>query len=225
MKHLQDCAVYSSDFRFNLEDQTYLLSYKCKKNDCVLLLSIFNQEPVVDQHTEQKVPGMIRDYNATKGGGDKADKMVATYTVKYISRRWYTIVFYVLNMSGINSYVQNCEVDPTWGRDKPHKRRQFLRCLGEALVKPLLESKKVARPITKANVDAERTQRKRDRCQLCGQKRDWKTRKFVDGVRITVVMIIPTLWLIYFVLIALDHKNKCFGYMWTQVFTKWNDDF
>ena len=178
MKNLQGRAVYSSDFRFNLEDQTCLLSYKCKKNDCVLLLSTFHQEPVVDQQTDRKVPEMIKDYNATKGGVDKADQMVATYTVKYISRRWHTIVFCnLLDLCGINAYVLNCEIDPHWGRDKPHKRRQFLRCLGEELVKPFLESKDVPRPIIEAKVDVERATRKKDRCQLCGWKKDRKTRK------------------------------------------------
>ena len=67
---------------FAFRDDATLVSYCAKKGKVVTLLSSLHCQAEVDNTHLGKKPQMILDYNATKGGVDRADQMLRAYTTK-----------------------------------------------------------------------------------------------------------------------------------------------
>ncbi|XDV25949.1 hypothetical protein PO909_029773 [Leuciscus waleckii] len=134
---VQNRSVHSSLFGFT-ETHTIVSYSPQKKKNVILMSTVHNNAAVSDR--EDRKPMMILDYNATKGGVDNLDKIVATYTCARKTARWpMAIFFYILDVSAYNSFVLWREINPTWGQLKSYKRRLFLEELGKALVYPFMK--------------------------------------------------------------------------------------
>ena len=102
--------VYESDFFFTDDPTetgkcTCIVSYQCKKNRCVLLISSMHTNKQVDD-TEKKKPNIVSFYNANKCGVDVVDQMTRLYSTKTPSRRWPMAVWCnILDLAGINSWI------------------------------------------------------------------------------------------------------------------------
>ena len=133
MKHKSDRALYSSTFAFNAEDNTCLVSYKSKTNKTVIALSSQHASTEIASSPKQK-PVIIEYYNSTKGGCDAADQRIATYSVKYASRRWHVVAFCnIIDISALNAYILFTLSDIDWKSNVSHRRRLFLLRLSEQL--------------------------------------------------------------------------------------------
>ena len=106
------------------------VSYTAKRNKYVLLLSTQHKENKISDG-EKKKPEFILYYIATKGGVDCIDERVATYSIKYISRRLDVPVFCnIVDLSCYNAYILYISVFPNYQHGKRHKSRLFLSDLG-----------------------------------------------------------------------------------------------
>ena len=129
--------VNSSIFCF--DGQVTLTSYVPKKNKAVLLLSSMHHDSATDS-TEDNKPHIVLHYNATQSGVDNLDHLARIYTCKRKINRWPMCVFFnVLDYAGVAAYVTFTARYPDWNRDKHHRRRLFLRDLGECLVEEQLQ--------------------------------------------------------------------------------------
>lgn len=68
-----------------------LLSYVPKKSKAVILVSSMHHGPGTDKSINK--PGIITEYNRTKGGVDTADQMCSNYSSQRRSRRWPMVFF------------------------------------------------------------------------------------------------------------------------------------
>lgn len=133
MKHKSDRNLHSSIFAFNEEDNTCLVSYKSKTNKTVIALSSQHASTEIVSSSKQK-PAIIVYYNSTKGGCDAADQRIATYSVKYTSRRWHVVAFCnIVDISALNAYILFSLSDVEWNSNVSHRRRLFLLRLSEQL--------------------------------------------------------------------------------------------
>jgi len=138
---------------YTVEDNIQLVSYKAKRNKCVILLSSQHSSSTVE-NTALKKPLAIADYNTSKFGVDVMDQMVANYTVKYKSRRWHVTVFCnILDISCINAYVLHKEVFPKNNANKSHRRRLFLLQLAEQLTAPYRHQQRDAKVVCQHFLD------------------------------------------------------------------------
>lgn len=165
-------SVYSTLFGF--QEKATIISYCPRKGRIVTLLSTMHNTYDIDNSLEKK-PQIILDYNKTKGGVDTMDKMVRTYSVKRMTRRWPLIVFYnMIDISAMNAYIiwlsLNAECDP-----KMKKRRNFIIQLAEELVG---EGGIAVSTSTSEQLYANSFEppRKKSRCHICPSKKDRKTR-------------------------------------------------
>ena len=71
-------AVFTSKFAFT-KDTTFIHTFQ--KNICVVLQSTLHKTKELSGGSENK-PNIILDYNATKGGVDTLDKMIANYSTR-----------------------------------------------------------------------------------------------------------------------------------------------
>jgi hypothetical protein len=82
-----------------------ILSYQCKANKNVLLLSSIHAAPDVNE-TRKKKPTAIEYYNKNKVGVDSVDMMAKLYTTHCASRRWPLAVWAnILDIAAINAHV------------------------------------------------------------------------------------------------------------------------
>ncbi|XP_056102977.1 piggyBac transposable element-derived protein 4-like [Rhinichthys klamathensis goyatoka] len=124
---------------FGCTETHTIVSYSPQKKKNVILMSTMHKDAAVSDREDRK-PIMILDYNATKGGVDNLDKIVATYTCARKTARWPMAIFFnILNVSAYNSFVLWREINPTWGQLKSYRRRLFLEELGKALVYPFMK--------------------------------------------------------------------------------------
>lgn len=72
---------------FCFDGQFTLVSYVPKKNKAVILLSSMQHDMRVSEETHKK-PKIILYYNETKGGVDRMDQMVQSYSCKRKINRW-----------------------------------------------------------------------------------------------------------------------------------------
>ncbi|XP_034390351.1 piggyBac transposable element-derived protein 4-like [Cyclopterus lumpus] len=190
--------VNSSKFVYTAD--TSLVSYVPKKTKNVVLMSTLHRDGRICGLEHQK-PEIIMDYNATKGGVDNMDKLVAAYSCKRRTLRWPLVIFFdILDISAYNAFVIWMALNPEWNGGKLQRRRLFLEELGKALVKPQIlrrqhiprtsASAATLRRIQEDNASAPSTQpteppsaepevaagsNKKKRCEVCGPKTDRKT--------------------------------------------------
>ena len=116
---------------FGFQKEKMMLSYVPRKNKSVILLSTLHDDDEMDHDTRK--PQVILDYNETKGGVDKVDKMCAAYSVSRITKRWPCVVFYTLmNIAGINAQILYKFACP---EKDPKHRRIFLKNLALTMMK------------------------------------------------------------------------------------------
>nr|XP_047127654.1 uncharacterized protein LOC124808547 [Hydra vulgaris] len=131
--------VYSSVFGH--QEQLTLVSYVPKKGKSVILLSSNHRDAELSNRFDKK-PQTNLDYNSTKGGVDTLDQMVSTFSTKRMTRRWPMVIFYnILDISAVNAFVIWMHLNPTWNKQKTHRRRVFLKELGKSLVANQLKSR------------------------------------------------------------------------------------
>ncbi|KRZ12308.1 PiggyBac transposable element-derived protein 4 [Trichinella zimbabwensis] len=174
-------AVHSSKFVFT--EQCTAVSYIPKKHRMVLVLSTMHKDASLSTGDGCK-PEMILDYNATKGGVDNMDKMLASYTCQRMTSGWPLVVFYnIIDVSANNGYLLWTHCSPEWNASKKYRRRLYLEELGKALITPqILRRKRIPRAFMSAHlvqkVQSEEqgtagstvqaaSNRKRSRCELC----------------------------------------------------------
>lgn len=174
--------IPSSAFAFT-EDKT-LVSFKPKKNKCVLLLSTMHDRDDVDEHSGK--PEIVLFYNSTKGGVDTFDQLCHSKTVARKTQRWPLRIFYgMMDMAAINVFIlyQLKNVNSKCSRAK------FLKLLANALVethmKERLKNKKLPRQLKNSiqeylgyseDLPPEKREKGTGRCYLCPRNRDRKGR-------------------------------------------------
>lgn len=132
--------VHHSEIVYDHQLRGCMVSYVPKRRRFVTLLSTFHSSVQIDEADPKKKPNIIRFYNATKGGVDVLDKLIATYRSKRKVNRWPVAVFqHMLDVSAVNAYIIYTELFPEWNAGKKYRRRIFLEKLGEQLCNPLIE--------------------------------------------------------------------------------------
>lgn len=145
---MKNKPVYHSEFVFDHDLRSTLVSNVPKKNRFVTLFSTLHDQKSV-ANDEQKKPEIIRFYNATKGGVDSLDKLVGTYRCKRKVNRWPLALFCnILDTSAYNSFVIfiHLNADRKYEKKK-YRRRLYLVELGKQLVTPYIANRKT-RPRT-----------------------------------------------------------------------------
>ena len=122
-----------------------LASHCPRPGKLVLALSSQHQAPMVDSQT--KKPEIILAYNATKGGVDVLDAMIASYMGKPALRRWPTAVFFfLLGVAEVNaSTLLLLNRGQGAAEVKSSARRKIIFAMGQQLASPRL-SERVTRP-------------------------------------------------------------------------------
>ena len=125
-REIKNKKLFDSDFVYS-QDGIQLTSYKAKRNKTVLVLSSQHNDNKIG-NGEKKKPEVILYYNDTKGGVDCVDERVATYSVKYISKRWHVTVFCnIIDLSCYNAYVLYTLVHPNYQHGKSHEKNFLVR--------------------------------------------------------------------------------------------------
>lgn len=115
---MKNKPVYHSEFVFDHDLRSTMVSYVPKKNRFVTLFSTLHDQKSV-ANDEQKKPEIIRFYNATKGGVDSLDKLVGTYRCKRKVNRWPLALFCnILDTSAYNSFVIFIHLNADWKHEK-----------------------------------------------------------------------------------------------------------
>ena len=174
---------------FAFDRQLTLVSYVPKKGAAVILLSSLHHDMTVSEETHQK-PEIILYYNETKGGVDRMDQMVGTYSCKRKINRWpMTFFFNMIDVAAIAVYVIWTRKNPEWNDNKQYRRRIFLQQLSRSLVDSHVNRRSqnpyavqrgtrlamsnigisMARPVNTTS-----TRAGRQRCHICPSKRDRK---------------------------------------------------
>ena len=102
--------LHESEFFFTADHTatgrpSCIVSYQCKKNRSVLLISSLHLSKRIDD-TEKKRPEIVSYYNSNKCGVDVVDQMTRLYSTKTPSRRWPMAVWCnMLDLAGINSWI------------------------------------------------------------------------------------------------------------------------
>ncbi|CAF4780839.1 unnamed protein product [Rotaria sp. Silwood2] len=124
---------------FCFDRQLILVSYVPKKRHAVILLSSFHHDVSIDFERKKK-PEIILYYNETKGGVDRMDQMVETYSCKRKIKRWpMTFFFNIVDVGTIAAFIIWTTKNPSWNEKKRHCQRLFLMQLGYDLVEPHID--------------------------------------------------------------------------------------
>ncbi|CAM4849271.1 unnamed protein product [Rotaria magnacalcarata] len=90
---------------FCFDRQITLVSYVPKKRHAVILLSTLHYDKAIDNEKKNK-PEIILYYNETKGGVDRMDQMVQTYSCKRKTKRWpMTFFFNMIDVGVVAAFV------------------------------------------------------------------------------------------------------------------------
>ncbi len=93
-----------------------------------------HHEKVVDNE-QKKNPEIILYYNDTKGGVDRLNRMITTYSCKRKTTRWpMTFFFNMVDVAGISAFIVWISKNSQWNDRKRHRQRLFLLQLGHDLV-------------------------------------------------------------------------------------------
>ena len=101
--------VKSTVFGFQLD--AMIASYCLKTNRVVNMLSTMHSQPEIESTSDQK-PSIILFHNKTKGGIGTLDRMLISYSIKRMTRRWPLALFYnMIDLSAINASMQGINHD------------------------------------------------------------------------------------------------------------------
>ena len=96
--------VKSTVFSFQLN--AMIASYCPKTNRVANIHSTMHSQPEIESTSDQK-PGIILFHNKTKGGVGTLDRMLRSYFIKRMTRRWPLVLFYnMIDVSTINAFMQ-----------------------------------------------------------------------------------------------------------------------
>ena len=116
--------LFSSLVGYNTSSDGVLVSYKCKKNKVVNMLSTMHTSKMNFDSSVKRLPEVISFYNKTKGGVDCADQMIETFSSKFCTRRWPVVLFCnLIDMAALNGYVLFNQLQPAG--TQPMKRRLY----------------------------------------------------------------------------------------------------
>ncbi|KAG8176608.1 hypothetical protein JTE90_028590 [Oedothorax gibbosus] len=82
---------------FGFQKDKALVSYVPKKNKCVNLSTMHNDDTIDTSSGEAKNPEIVTFYNITKGAVDVVDELSSAYLTARISKRWPMVVFFVVD--------------------------------------------------------------------------------------------------------------------------------
>lgn len=158
---------------FGFQDDTMIVSYCPKKGRVVTLLSTLHNQKEIDEGEKNK-PAVIKTYNETKAGVDKADQMARNYSVKRKTRRWPMAVFSnMVDISALNAFIIYLQLFPNELGTKSSKRRRFLMKLGMELGGVITDETDVE---VQAGPSTQMKSQKKKRCFVCPAKKDRKTK-------------------------------------------------
>jgi hypothetical protein len=175
---------------FCFDRQLTLVSYVPKKRHAVILLSSLHHNKAIDDEQKKK-PEIILYYNSTKGGVDRMDQMVQTYSCKRKTKRWpMTFFFNIVDVAAIAAFLVWSTKNSQWNEKKRHRRRLFLLQLGHDLVEFHINRRRqqpqaiqkdvrlamqaIGQTITTPQSDKISATDVKRRCQLCSRERDRK---------------------------------------------------
>ena len=167
----KNSQINSSLFVFH--EKQMMLRYLPRKNKPVYMLC--SSTTNVNTATEPPhKPDIIVYYNAVKCGVDTIARLLASVSVKRITRRWPLVVFFnMIDISFINAFCiyKNVLKSPNL------VRRDFLKMMAEQLAGPLVSRKhQNVTPMNPLNVSRNlSTNNTYSRCRYCVRKRDRKT--------------------------------------------------
>lgn len=170
--------LYSSLVGFNENDGSILISYKCKRNKVVVVLSSMHLSNPNFGKEPKCLPEVIDFYNKTKVGVDCADQMIESYSTKFSTRRWPVVLFCnLIDIAALNAYILYNKLQADG--NPLIKRRLFIKCLGKILCQELQEQR---RPVstnprlikTQNSEDTQKPPKKRGRCHVCPRLLDKK---------------------------------------------------
>ncbi|CAF4203712.1 unnamed protein product, partial [Rotaria sordida] len=139
-RHLQpDTHRPEQSSIFCFDCQLTLVSYVPKKAHAVILLSsLHHDQTIVDE--KKKKTEIILYYNNIKGGVDRMDQMVQTYSCKRKTKRWpMTFFFNIIDVGALAAFIVWVTKNPQWNEKKCYRRRIFLMELGYDLIQSHLE--------------------------------------------------------------------------------------
>lgn len=104
---VQNCATqYESKFFWQKESKACVVTYQCKKQKNVILLSTMHSSPTISNENAKRKPAIVEFYNANKVGVDVHDQMNRQYSTVSASRRWPLAIWSnLLNIGGINAWI------------------------------------------------------------------------------------------------------------------------
>lgn len=95
--------VSSSVFAF--DNYKTLVSYVPKTNKSVILISTNHHDENVSQ-TGSKKPEIITYYNSTKGGVDRLDQLIESFTCRRKTNRWtFNVLMNIIDIGAYNAFV------------------------------------------------------------------------------------------------------------------------
>lgn len=122
-----DKELHTSDFYYEKETKAVVVSYQCKKNKSVCLLSTMHDSVACDD-TQKRKPAIINFYNHHKVGVDVFDQMARQYSTLCASFRWPLAVWSnILDISAINAWIVYKEATKT----SPSRRAFILELIKE----------------------------------------------------------------------------------------------
>ena len=83
-----------------------IASYCPKTNRVVNMLLTMHSHPEIESTSNQK-PSIILFHNKTKGGVGTLDRMLRSYSIKRMNRKWPLVLFHnMIDVSTINAFMQ-----------------------------------------------------------------------------------------------------------------------
>ena len=99
----------STVFGFQLD--AMIASHCPKTNRVVNMLSTMHSQPEIESTSDQK-PSIILFHNKTKGDVGTLDRMLRSYSIKRMTRRWPLVLFHnMIDVSTINAFMQGINHD------------------------------------------------------------------------------------------------------------------
>ncbi|CAF1291691.1 unnamed protein product [Rotaria sordida] len=175
---------------FCFDRQLTLVSYVPKKAYAVILLSSLHHDQTIADEKKKK-PEIILYHNNTKGGVDRMDQMVQTYSCKRKTKRWpMTFFFNIIDVGALAACIVWLTKNPQWNEKKCYRRRIFLMELGYDLIQSHLERRQhqpqalqkgvriamqaIGLTVATSQPNTVSTDTAKQRCHLCPRERDRK---------------------------------------------------
>ena len=96
---------------FGFQLNAMIASYCLKTHRVVNMLSTMHSHPEIESTLDQK-PSIILFHNKTKGGVGTLDRMLRSYSIKGMTRKWPIVLFHnMIAVSTINAFMQGINHD------------------------------------------------------------------------------------------------------------------